>query len=129
MPHSAEIKTFIKEYSYQASEDDSRNSSRTLAMREAKRLLLEELGTYLESITEVQTFQMTKDQITTLTAGIVQIEIVDEKWDGHTYWLKSKIKADPGNVVKAIGALRDDRQKTQELEEVKKTLGKQPERN
>jgi tetratricopeptide (TPR) repeat protein len=116
---SAEMKTFIKEYSYQASEDDSRNSSRTLAMREAKRLLLEELGTYLESITEVQTFQLTKDQITMLTAGIVQIEIVEEKWDGHTYWLKSKIKADPGDVIKSIDALRKDRQKTKELEDVR----------
>ncbi len=49
IPHltSAETKTFIKEYTYQASEDDSRNSSRTLALREVKRLLLEELETYL----------------------------------------------------------------------------------
>ncbi len=33
----AEMKTFIKEYTYQASEDDSRNSSRVTAMREVKR--------------------------------------------------------------------------------------------
>ena len=79
-PHlaSAETKTFIKEYTYRASEDDSRNSSRVTAMREVKRLLLEELGTYLESITEVKNFQLTKDQITSLTAGIVRAEIVDE---------------------------------------------------
>lgn len=81
----AEMKTFIKEYTYQASEDDSRNSSRIIALREVKRILLEELGTYLESVTEVQNFQLTKDQITMLTAGIVQTEIVDEKWDGRTY--------------------------------------------
>ncbi|MCX5712932.1 MAG: tetratricopeptide repeat protein [Candidatus Omnitrophica bacterium] len=117
---SAETKTFIKEYTYQASEDDSRNSSRTIAMREVKRLLLEELGTYLESVTEVQNFQLTKDQITMLTAGIVQTEIVDEKWDGHSYWLKSKISADSGDVIKSIDALRKDRQKTKELEEVRK---------
>ena len=79
IPHhiSAETKTFIKEYTYEASEDDSRNSSRVTAMREVKRLLLEELGTYLESITKVRNFQLTKDQITSLTAGIVKTEIVD----------------------------------------------------
>ncbi len=71
----AEVKTFIKEYTYQASEEDSRNSSRTIALREVKRLLLEELGTYLESQTEVKNFQMTKDSITTLTAGIVSAEV------------------------------------------------------
>ena len=116
----AEMKTIIKEYTYQASEDDSRNSSRTIALREVKRLLLEELGTYLESVTEVKNFQLTKDQITVLTAGIVRTEIVDEKWDGHTYRLKSKITADSGEVIKSIDTLRKDRAKTKELEELKR---------
>jgi hypothetical protein len=53
----AETKTFIKEYTYHAGDEDSRNSSRTIALREVKRLLLEELGTYLESQTEVKNFQ------------------------------------------------------------------------
>ena len=52
----AETKTFIKEYTYHAGDEDSRNSSRTIALREVKRLLLEELGTYLESETEVKNF-------------------------------------------------------------------------
>jgi tetratricopeptide (TPR) repeat protein len=122
---SAEIKTFIKEYTYQASEDDSRNSSRTIALREVKRLLLEELGTYLESITEVQNFQLTKDQITTLTAGIVKTEIIEERWDGGTYWLKSKIAADSDNVIKSIDAIRNDREKTKQLEEIRKRSDEQ----
>lgn len=121
-PTSAETKTFIKEYTYQASEDDSRNSSRTLALREVKRLLLEELGTYLESVTEVQNFQLTKDRITALTAGIVQTEIMADKWDGDSlkYWLKAKIVADSDEVIKSIDALRNDRTKTKELEEIKR---------
>ena len=119
-PAHAESKTFIKEYSYQASEDDSRNSSRTLALREVKRLLLEELGTYLESVTEVQNFQLTKDQITTLTAGIVMTEVVDDKWDGRIYWLKAKITVDSAAVIKSIDTLRKDRVKTKELEEIRK---------
>jgi hypothetical protein len=44
---NAETKTFIKEYTYHAGDEDSRNSSRTIALREVKRLLLEELGTYV----------------------------------------------------------------------------------
>ena len=115
-----EIKTFEKEYTYQASESDSKLSSRTVSLREVKRLLLEELGTYLESITEVQGFRMTKDQITTLTAGIVRTEIVEERWDGKTYWLRAKIVADPESVAKSIGSLRHDRQKIKELEDTQK---------
>ena len=117
---SAELKTFVKEYIYQASDEDSKNSSRTIALREVKRLLLEELGTYLESVTEVQNFQLTKDQITTLTAGIVMTEVVDDKWDGRTYWLKAKITVDSAAVIKSIDTLRKDRVKTKELEEIRK---------
>ncbi len=122
IPHfaSAETKTFVREYTYQAGDEDSKNSSRTISLREVKRLLLEELGTYLESTTEVQNFKLTKDQIITLTAGIVQTELVEEKWDGRTYWIKAKIQADSGDVVKAIDTLRKDRQKTRELEEIRK---------
>ena len=122
VPHLsfAGTRTFIKEYTYRASEDDSRNSSRVIALREVKRLLLEELGTYLESDTEVKNFQLTRDQITTLTAGIVQTEIVDEKWDGHVYWLKAKIAADPDKVAQSIDALRRDRDKTKELETIRR---------
>ncbi len=115
----AETRTFIKEYTYQAGDEDSKNSSRVIALREVKRLLLEELGTYLESETEVKNFQLTKDQITTLTAGIVQTEIIAEKWDGRVYWLKSKIVADSDKVVQSIDAMRKDRDKTKELESMK----------
>jgi len=72
----AETKTFIKEYTFIAGEADSKLTSRTVSLREVKRLLLEELGTYLESTTEVKDFKLTKDQIITLTAGIVSAEIM-----------------------------------------------------
>ena len=122
IPHFAfaETKTFVREYTYPAGDEDSKNSSRTISLREVKRLLLEELGTYLESTTEVQNFQLTKDQIITLTAGIVRTELVEEKWDGRTYWIKAKIQADSGDVIKAIDTLRKDRQKTRELEDIRK---------
>lgn len=117
---SAETKTFIKEYTYQAGDEDSKNSCRIIALREVKRLLLEELGTYLESETEVKNFQMAKDQIVTLTAGIVGTELIEDKWDGKTYWLKAKITANPQDVTKAIDSLRKDREKVKELEGLRK---------
>jgi len=122
IPHSAfaKMKTFIKEYTYRASEADSKLSSRTTATAEVKRLLLEELGTYLESITEVKNFQLAKDQITALTAGIVKTEIIDEKWNGETYWIKTKMVADSDDVIKSIDVLRKDRNKLQELEDTKR---------
>jgi tetratricopeptide (TPR) repeat protein len=116
-PAFAETKTFIKEYTYQASEYDSKVSCRALALEQVKRMLLEELGTYLESQTEVKNFQMTKDQIITLAAGIVMVQIIDERWDGKTYFLKAKMAADPQDVYKSIDNLRQDHQKAKEMEE------------
>jgi len=117
---TAETKTFIKEYTYQASEVDSKVSSRVIALEQVKRLLLEQLGTYLESHTEIVNFQLKKDQITALTAGIVQTQIIKEKWDGEKYWVQAKIEADPDKVAKDVDALRKDRQKSKELEDVRK---------
>ena len=119
---SAEIKTFVREYTYQASEIDSKMSCRVIALEHVKRLLLEELGTYLESRTEVKDFRLTKDRIVILTAGIVRTEIVSESWDGNSlkYQLKAKLTADPGAVIKSVDSLRKDAQKTRELEELRK---------
>jgi tetratricopeptide (TPR) repeat protein len=113
------VKTYIKEYIYEASEIDSKVTSRAIALEQVKRMLLEELGTYLESETEVKNYQLTKDQTITLTAGVVRTEILEEKWDGHTYWLKAKLKADANQVAKAIDELRKDRSKMKELEQLK----------
>jgi len=118
----ADSKTFPRDYTYQAGEADSKVTSRSVAMEQVKRLLLEEIGTYIESHTEVQNFELTKDQITALTAGIVKLKIVDEKWDGEKYWLKAEIVVDPDDVTKKIDALRQDRDKVQELEDAKKRV-------
>ena len=85
----AQTRVFVEEYTYRASEADSRLSSRVMALEQVKRILLEKLGTYLESETEVKNFQLTKDQIVILSAGIVRAEIVEERWDGKTYYLVS----------------------------------------
>jgi len=112
--------TYQRDYAYQASESDSKLSCRTIALEQVKRLLLEELGTYLESQTEVINYQLSRDQVIAITAGIVRAEILNEKWDGHTYFIIAKITADPKQVAKAIDELRMERQSLSELGESKK---------
>ena len=119
MALSADV-TFVKEYTYQASDIDSKVSSRAIALEQVKRTLLEELGTYLVSETEVKNYQLTKDQIITLTSGVVGAEIIDEKWDGRIYYLKAKIIADPQEVANSVEALKNNKQKSLELEESRK---------
>src|SRR3972149_2940969 len=88
-PVMAETKTFVREYTHQAGDADSKISSRTIALEQVRQLLLGEIGTYLEANTEVINFQLTSQQIRSLTAGIVRTEILDEKWDGASFRLKA----------------------------------------
>ena len=119
---TAEIKTFTKEYTYEAGELDSKVTSRANALDQAKRMLLEELGVFLFSQTEVVNSKLTKDQITSITAGIVAAIIIDEKWDGHKYWLRAKIDADPSVVQQTIEVITNDTKKTKELEGAQKRV-------
>ena len=116
----AEKVTFVKEYTYQASELDSKSSCRTISLEMVKRLLLEELGTYLISETEVKDFKLTKEQVKTYSAGIVGAEIIEDKWDGKTYWLKAKVSADPKEVQKSLKKIIDDKYQAKQLEETRK---------
>ena len=121
-PSFAETVTFEKEYTYEASELDSKVTSRFNALEQAKRMLLEELGVFLISRTEIANSQLTKDEITLITAGIVSTVVLDEKWDGHKYWLKAKIDADPSVVKQAIDVFRQDDKKTKDLEQAGKRI-------
>ena len=115
----ADLKEFIREYTYQASEVDSKRSCRIQATTEVKRLLLEEIGVYLETHTEVKNFQLSKDKITAITAGIVCTKKVDETWDGEKYWLKASMVVDLDDIQQKILRIGKERQKTKLYEELK----------
>jgi hypothetical protein len=117
---SAKMVSYIRDYSYQASEADNKSSSRTIALEQVKRLLLEELGTYVISVTEVKDFEVTKDKIITFTAGIVNTIVLEEKWDGRTYYLKAKISADTDVLAKEIERVQRNQDQSYQLEAMKK---------
>lgn len=116
-PATAEMKTFIRDYTYYATDVDNRISCRAIALEQVKRSLLEELGTYVESVTVVKNNQVEKDKVTALSAGVVQTTVIDENWNGKEYWLKAKMNADPDEVNSSINKLKNDQQLAKDLEE------------
>ena len=54
-----------------------------------------------------------------MTAGVVRAELLNEKWDGKTYYIQARLEINPKEVEQSIDKLRKDRQKTKELEESK----------
>ncbi len=115
--------TVIREYIYHAGDADSKLTSRAIALEQVKRLLLEELGTYLISNTEVKNSTLTKDEIVTYTAGAVVTVIIEERWNGVEYFLRAKISADTAEVAKSVAAMHDDREKAAELVQLRAQAG------
>src|SRR5208283_3456388 len=113
---NAAQKTIVKEYSYQAGELDSKVSSRTMAMEQIKRLVLEEAGTYVAGTTVVKGLQLQSDQVTSMTAGIVSLKVIDESWNGKVYYLKAAATIDTDDIAKKLDNIAHNQNQIEELE-------------
>ncbi len=91
----AQAISFVEQYDYDAGEADSKLTCRSISLLQVKRILVERLGTYLESNTVVTDHQITRDEIVSFSAGIVKTEILEESWDGKIYRLKARVEANP----------------------------------
>lgn len=116
--------TFIREYTYRASEQDSKLNCRAIVTQELRIQLLNEIGTYVES---ERTFKIEEidgeyteefsEEIITLCTGITEFAILEEKWNGETYWMKASITVDEEDLQKKLTALVKERKKEQELKQ------------
>ena len=75
-PSFAEVKVFEQEVEEAVSRGQSQEQVEAFALQKAKRLAVEEAGTYISSLTVVQNYQLQKDEITALASGVVQAKIV-----------------------------------------------------
>ena len=114
--------TYVREYTYQASEADSKLSARAIALQEVKRELLSELGTHVSSLVKQQSSsggtQLGTVEIETLSAGVTRVEILEEKWNGAVYVLKAQIKADPEDVLKSLHKMLDADKKQKQISQL-----------
>jgi superkiller protein 3 len=116
----AQKKTFVRDYTYQAGEDDSRNSARANATTQMRNILLREVGEFLHTertFKQTATSQDYAEKVEAITAGIVEMKTLDERWDGTTYYIKAEMTVDPKDLERRIAEVLNDKQKTKELEE------------
>jgi tetratricopeptide (TPR) repeat protein len=114
----AQKKTFVRDYTYQASELDSKVSARTNATTEMRNILLREIGEFLH--TERKSVSGAySETIEAITAGIVEMKVLNEQWDGATYYIKAEMTVDAADVNRRIAELLNDKQKTKDLEEAR----------
>ena len=124
-------KVFIREYTYKASDYDSKVTARVNALNQVSELLLREVGVYIKSETQWDRTETSsgieeifEKKMDVITAGITKIEVIDEKWTGIEYWVKAKVKLNPKDVLKQIDALVNNKEKFDQYERLEKDNNK-----
>ena len=129
----AEIKVFEQEVEEAVSRGQSQEQVEAFALQKAKRLAVEEAGTYISSLTVVQNYQLQKDEVTALASGVVRAKLVggtavrlDNNNVVHVK-VKARIEVDTNvldrqiqEIMKEKGTLKkleEEQRKVRELEE------------
>jgi len=116
----AELKVIEADTTYTLGDNDSKIDARRIAMQEAKRKSLELAGTYVESLTQVKNYQLTKDEIKSYTAGVVETEVVSEQMRGTTehpaIYIKARCKIDTAVLMTQIDKFRESEEMKEQLD-------------
>jgi len=123
---NGEPKVFTQTARVEMGARESRDDVREFAKLEARRLVLEQVGVYIEGETDlVQRVQETEGsfqdttefnkRVQAVTAGVVKMEVAGEEWkmeaDKFVLYLTCSVTVDPDDVGKRIADLLKDRQK------------------
>jgi len=118
-PPSGNVRVVTASGEYRMGDHDTRNDAVRLAVESAKREALEQVTTYLESVTEIKNLDVTRDDIRTYTAGIVMVldQKITTRLEGQTVVVRADLTAqvDPDEVAQAIAALRENESAKTEL--------------
>lgn len=91
---------------------DTRTDATRMAIEAAKRDALEQVATYLESVTEVKNLDVTRDEIRTYTAGHVMVlnQQTSTRLENGVavIHVDLTVQADQQEVIQAINALREN---------------------
>ena len=111
-PAFAEVRVVSSQGEYRLGDRDTKEDAVRLATEAAKRNALEQVATYLESVTIVEGVDVTKDEIRTYTAGLVlvldqQVHLMLEEGT-IVVTVDLTAQVDTEDVLHAIVALREN---------------------
>ena len=97
-PVNAEIQTYEGTDEYIMSEFETPDVAKQRAKQKAERMAIEKAGVFVESTTEVSNMMVTKDEIITMTGGILKL-VENPKYEmiplegGETFIVRATVKA------------------------------------
>ena len=81
----AQVETITVTEKCVGGDNDSKIDVRRLCSFEAKRKILEKIGTIIQSKTTVKNYQLTENELTAYSAAILKTEIIAEQWGTINY--------------------------------------------
>lgn len=116
----AEIKIIEADSTYIMGDNDSKVDARRIATQEAKRKALELAGTYVESMSVVKDYQLTKDEVKSYSAGVLDTEVVSEQMRGTTehpeIYIRARCKIDSDALTAQIDRYRENEDLKEQLD-------------
>ena len=122
-----EVRVFEKEVEETVGRGQSQEQVEAFALQKAKRLAVEEAGTYISSLTVVLNYQLKKDEVTALASGVVQAKIVGipavrvENGVFHVK-VKARIEVDTSILDRQIQEIMKEKGTLKRLEEEQKKV-------
>ena len=122
-PARGEVRTITATGEYRMGDNDTRADAKRLALMDAKRLALEQVGSYLEGVTEVKNLQVSRDEMRSYTAGIVEVteQATRSTLEGETTVVRVDVttKIDTGVLARQIDTVRKNEHTKDELQQAR----------
>ncbi len=117
----SQTKVVYGSYKYVMGDNDTKNDAKRICLMEAKRRCLEQAGTYIETEVKGTSTQLTKNEIRTYAAAIIQSEVVTEEinFEGDTIAIYTTVKAEveTGDVIRKLSQIKTDTSLQKKIEE------------
>lgn len=98
----SETKEIIAEGTYHMGDGETPNVAESRALLQAKRVAVEQAGTYVESYSKVKNLQLTEDEIQVLASGLMEVTVLDKKrsiaGDGFNFSVKIRAIVHPDKM-------------------------------
>ena len=103
------IEVFEREYTYNASENDSKVSARKAAMVQLQTLLIQEVGVQVQSsFSQKETLEgdnfsrQVQANYSTFSQALTKTRIIEQSWNGEVFYIKAEITVDTDNLLDQI---------------------------
>jgi tetratricopeptide (TPR) repeat protein len=107
----AEIREIISEGDYNMGDGETPSVAESRALLNAKRIALEQAGTYVESYSKVKNFRLVEDEVKVLTSGTIEVTILDKKrtivGNGIGFWVKIKARVKLDKMEEMARTVKD----------------------